>query len=84
MLFGETLAHRLLLLGYFEFFWTGCLGNPWFASQSPVVFVTSVVSVASADPAFNPLVCSCPSHLCRFRHFRDSLWFREGHPTHKT
>ena len=37
---------------------TRCLGNPWFAPRIPVVFVISVVSVISADPALKSLFAS--------------------------
>ena len=41
-----------------------------------MVFVFSVLSVISANPAINPLACGCLSCL---RHFRDSRRFHEKH-----
>ena len=38
----------------------GC-GEPVVCTPFPVVFVVSVVSVISASPALNPLVCGCQS-----------------------
>ena len=42
-----------------------------------MVFVISVLSVISANPAINPLACGCLSYLRHFCHFRDSRRFRE-------
>ena len=47
-----------------------------FAPWILVVFVISVLSVISANPAINSLACDCLSCL---RHFRDSRRFREKH-----
>ena len=44
-----------------------------------MVFVISVLSVISANPAIDPLACGCLSCLRHFRHFRDSRRFREKH-----
>ena len=44
-----------------------------------MVFVISVLSVISANPALNPLACGCLSCLRHFRHFRDSRRSREKH-----
>ena len=62
-------------------------GNPWFAPRISVVFIISVVSVISANPAHSTpclhtqlLVCSCLSCHRRFLDFRR---FRERRPTCK-
>ena len=47
----------------------------------PVVFVISVVSAISANPAVNPLVCGC---LTCLRRFSDSRRFRQKHRFSKT
>ena len=55
------------------------LVNLCFAPWIPVVFVISVVSVLSANPAINPLVCGCLSCLRRSRdsrHFVKSTGFQ--------
>ena len=44
-----------------------------------MVFVISVLSVISANPAINPLACGCLSRLRHFRRPRDSRRSREKH-----
>ena len=72
---GENRVKSCHVCGCHGFFGPD-LGNLCFAPWILVVFVISVLSVISANPAINPLACGCPSCL---RHFCDSRRFREKH-----